>query len=138
MESKNVFEPFKGINEISFGMERNEIRKVLGQEYQTFRRNEFAENTSDYYSTLNLFVEYDEYDVCEAIEFTNESNLYFEGSDILKMDYKELINHYGSRSKEMEVEEDISVTFYDLGFGATKSENGKIETIIIFSRTYWQ
>ena len=43
MKTKNLFFPFKGINDIAFGMTRNEVRELLNAPFKTFKRGgEFA------------------------------------------------------------------------------------------------
>ena len=135
---ENTFKPFKGINTISFNDERQKIREKINLEYKEIKRNEFAENTSDYYEQLGFFVGYSNENLCDAIEFTNESNLYYNGENLLSLTYSSLRNTYDKNSSNKEEEEEVGVTYYDLGFGLTKEfETDKIESIIIFSENYW-
>ncbi|MBL6445374.1 hypothetical protein JMN32_03590 [Fulvivirga sp. 29W222] len=136
MVENNEFIPFKGTKKISFGMTRHEIRELLDSKYITFLRNEFAENTSDYYEEKGFFIEYNSEDICDAIEFVGGSLIY-EGKDLLTLKFEDLNMMFGTLSKKKEIEDDIGVTFYDLGFGATRSGDGSLESLIIFSETYW-
>ncbi|RUA32714.1 MAG: hypothetical protein DSY77_11515, partial [Bacteroidetes bacterium] len=121
MSTINNFYPFRGIDKISFGERREDIRENICETYRSILRNEFAENTSDYYESLGFFVEYNSDNICNAIEFTNDSNLYFDGIDLLKKSYQEFVGQYDQISKNKDYESDIGVTFYDLGFGAMKA-----------------
>lgn len=130
--------PFKGIGKISFGMNRHECRLLLNSNFRTFKRNDFAKNTTDYFPDLNFFIEFDENDICQAIEFSSYNYLIYEGRNLFDFNFAELINYYNLFSQNNEIEEDESVTFFDLGFGASKAaENDNIESIIVFSDKYW-
>lgn len=135
---KNDFKPFVGIDLISFGSDRNNIRDCLNQNYQEFLRNQFAENTSDFYKELGYFIEYNKENICNAIEFTNESNLYLNDDNLFDYDYDSLRRKFDHLSFDKEEEDGFGVTYYDLGFGVSKVYGqNKIETIIIFSKEYW-
>ena len=43
------FTPFLGTNRVAFGAFREEIRGLFDHEYKTFLRNQFADNTTDFF-----------------------------------------------------------------------------------------
>jgi hypothetical protein len=136
-ESKNVFFPFKGIQDISFGMPRDEVRAAISEEYTTFRRNQFSVNSLDYYRDRGFFILYDENDYCNAIEFTDTSNLYFEEKNLFGLSYSQLRVYYDNLSLQKEEEEEVGITYHDLGFGANHAYGtDNIDSIIIFSKGY--
>lgn len=133
----NSYIPFQGTYQVHFGMSRTLVHEALGSDYTVIKRNQFAENSSDYYERLGLFIEYNIEGLCEAIEFTDSSNLYFEDQNLLDMSYSELRDKYDSLSTKIE-EEEVGVTYHDLGFGLTKVfGSNSIESMIIFSKEYW-
>lgn len=132
----NTFIPFYGTDMIAFGEERNNIREKLNLEYKEYLENEFAENTTDYFESLGLFIEYDHNNKCNAMVF--EETLFYEGINLMDLSFSRLKEIYDIRSTQREVEEEIGITYYDLGFGANKVfSRDEIQTIIIFSRDYW-
>ena len=136
---KKIFYPFKGVETIEFGMTREKIRALLGSDYITFLRNEFSENTSDYYKDLNMFVQYNKDNICNALEFAAYNYLIHEGRNLFDFSYKQLTDRYGILSKEKNIEDEVGVTYYDLGFGASKKMFvDEIESIIVFSKEYWK
>lgn len=135
---KYLYKPFIGIQDVSFGMQREAIRNILKSEYKEFMRNDYSDNSSDYYEKLGFFVEYSDKNICEAIEFTNKSNLIYNEEDLFSIGYVNLRNKYDKLSSKIEEEDEIGVTYHDLGFGVTcKFGADKIESIIIFSDSYW-
>lgn len=99
------------------GLESKEqLLEILGKAYKTFLRNQFAENTTDYYFKEGFFVEYDKNDSYVAIEFTNDCELYFNDRNLMKMTYNELRSQFDKQSKSYEIEEGSGVTYFDLGF----------------------
>jgi len=136
---KNVYEPFGGTNMISFGESRDQIReKLCNHSFLEIKRNEFAENTVDYYENIGCFIEYSSDNICEAIEFIEGAYLIIQGEKIFQKSYSGLRQKYDAKSKLLEEEEGIGVTYHDLGFGITKKlDTDGIETVIIFSKGYW-
>ena len=135
---KNVLSPFVGVDNISFGSERNKLREIIESDYKIIKRNEYAENTSDYYEELGFFVEYSKDNICEAIEYTNTSNLFYDGQNLFALKFSALQNKYDSLSSNIELEDEIGVTYHDLGFGVScEFGTDNIESIIVFSSSYW-
>lgn len=138
LEMKNKYTPFKGINKIHFGFSGITVREALGLGYTEIKRNAFAENSSDYYESLGFFIEYNIRDLCDAIEFTDSSNLYFDEQNLLSLNYLKLRNKYDNLSSEIEEEAEVGVTYHDLGFGLVRAfGSNKIESMIVFSKEYW-
>ena len=67
--------PNDSVNGMKFGMERSEIRKLLGKPEKVFRKTSAAVNTTDAYADFHVY--YSAEDRMEAIEFFNGNiNLY--------------------------------------------------------------
>lgn len=127
-----------GEYEIHFGLSRMNVRASIDSKFLEMKRNDFADNTSDYYEQLGFFVEYSEADVCEALEFTNQVKLYYEGEDLFAFTFSSLKNRFNTLSQRMDEEGEISVTYYDLGFSISRSyKSDDIETVLVFSNSYW-
>lgn len=135
---KNILRPFEGVDNISFGLKRNKLRTIIEGEYRVIKRNEYADNSSDYYEELGFFIEYSKDDICEAIEYTNTSSLYYNGINLFALKFSELQNKYQSLSSSIELEDEVGVTYHDLGFGVSfEFGTDNIESIIVFSNDYW-
>lgn len=129
--------PYTGTDQIKFGMTRKEIRQILNLDFSSFRRNEFAENTTDFFPSLELFVEYDKNDICEALEFTKEGNLIWKGIDLCKSHFSQLTAKLDLVSSDIE-EEESTKTYHDLGITiSVGKEEDEIETVMVFSKNYW-
>ena len=130
--------PFKGIEIISFGMNRHDCRMAIGSEFKTFKRNDFVKNTTDYFPASNFSLEFDEDDICQAIELAHNRLLY-DGRNLFSYPFSELVKHYTSVSRKYEIEGNQYVTFFDLGFGVSRTAEGDgIESILAFSEKYWK
>lgn len=136
---QNEFKPFVGLYNIKFGIKRSIIRIVLkDEEYKIILRNQFAVNTTDYYPNKFYFIQYDEKDECESIEFTKGSNLYIEECDLFLLSYSHMRLIFDKKSNHIEIEDDVGVTYHDLGFSVTKDvESQGVETVMIFRKGYW-
>ncbi|GEM_PF-2855440 len=127
----------QGTEEIKFGSTRQVVRGILGNDFKEFIRNEFAENSSDFYSEKNVFVEYDASNVCDALEFSRGAKVEYLDKRLFEFSYSGLVDFFIGISTNFD-QDDFGATFYDLGFGASKnSETDEIETVILFSSSYW-
>lgn len=135
------FEPFVGLGELSFGTSREHVRQSLTPEaYREFKRNEFAENSSDYYMSLGLFMEFNGNNELDAIEVAEDSNsaILYENEDLKKLEFTELRKMLDERSNEKEEEGDIGVTYHDLGISINRiNEEDESVIILFFSENYW-
>lgn len=130
------FTQFIGLGIIKFGLSRNAIRDILNEPFREFKRNEFAENTTDYYPSSMVFIEYDIDNNCNAIEIHKGADFIFNGTNIFSLSYKELLEVNKKTSANFE-EDDSGITFHDLGFGVSIHDN-EIETVVLFSKDYWK
>lgn len=138
MINKFIFDPFSGIGLAPFGTPREALRKSIGQDFRCFKRNEFSENTSDYYQDINLFVEYDRNDYCVAFELAAPNYLEYRKTNLFELSFLEIRKKFDIESEEFEIEDETGATYFDLGFGVfSNPDTNKVETIIIFSYNYW-
>ena len=70
MDKRIIVEPLKGIDEISVGISREEVRKYFGNNFEEFKKSKFSKNTTDDYGYCHIF--YDKDNKFEAIEFFDE------------------------------------------------------------------
>ncbi len=135
----NIIKPFKGVGDISFGTERSIIRKKICYNFKEIRRSEYAENTSDYFEENGVFIEYLKDNICEAIEFTRDSCLFYYDTELFSLTFSSIKKMFDKLSSNKEVEDEIGVTYFDLGIGiACEYGTDNIESIIVFSENYWQ
>lgn len=73
--------PLLEINGIKFGMHREEVRKILGNNFTEFKKNKFSKTTSDnygfchvYYNTQNDFVAVEIFEFSEI--YVNDALLF--------------------------------------------------------------
>ncbi len=138
MKEISSFKPFIGVGIILFGDEREVVRHKINSECTTYKENEFTENTTDYFPKTGVFIEYDINNRCNALIFNQGTSLNSEGTDLMKFKYSELRGIYDGRSSIKEVEEEIGITYLDLGFGVNKIfGKDEIQTLIVFSKNYW-
>ena len=136
--SSHSFLPFRGIGNVLFGTSRIDCRRIINSEFETFNRNEFSKSTTDYFLALDIFLEFDENDICQAIEVASPNFLALDGRNLFDFDFKELVDYYSPLSKKYEIEEGQGVTFYDLGFAASGTADGDgIVSVLVFSDKYW-
>ena len=138
---KIEIKPYKGFNQIEFGLGRDQIRVLLDDEVDTFYRTENSKVATDSFDNLGIFANYDEDDHSEAFEFSNPSEPWFLKKRLLGIPYNELLNWFNELDSEID-EFDVGFTSfkYGIGFYASDKENEPhlpCEGIIIFKRSYY-
>ena len=72
--------PEKSIGKIEFGMNREEVRTLLGDKYEEFKKSEFSVNTTDDYGFLHVY--YSEDNRVEAVEVFEDVELVYDDNTI--------------------------------------------------------
>ena len=136
-----LISPFVGAGKIKFGMTPDQVRLLLGEVFDSFKRTEENVFPCDYFENLGVFAYYNASGVLEAIEFTEPAVPEFEEMDLLKIHFKDLITYLSDKDKDLEVESD-SLTSHVLGIGAyapDADDNTSLpaESIIVFENGYY-
>lgn len=76
--------PLSEVNGVKFGMERAEVRKILGGKYTEFKKSKFSKTTTDDFGVCHVF--YDLNDRCEAVEIFDECEISIEGKIVFPLD----------------------------------------------------
>lgn len=128
--NKWIAKPLVGVNNVLFGMPREDVRKTLNLGYKEFKKSKYSKNTTDDFGICHVF--YDVDNRCCAIEVFNdvevkisETIIFPKSLDILKTlasDLEEVENgNYVSKS-------------YSIGIYAP---SGKMESILFAGEGYF-
>ena len=71
------------VGPIKHGMTRDEIRKVLCERYDEFKKTEISTAKTDAFDSLNLHIFYEESGVVKGVEFFGGSEFYLEGERVV-------------------------------------------------------
>jgi hypothetical protein len=74
--------PHKGVDSIAFGMSRFEVARVVGDVPHRARRNNFDVSEYDFFEKLGVIVYYDEEDKVDAVEFTRDARVAYDGYEL--------------------------------------------------------
>ena len=80
--------PLESVGVLSFGMDREEARKLLGDKFTVFRKNKFSKNTTDDYGKFHVYYTPD--DKVEAVEFFEGVEIDLDGKTIFPIQTKEI------------------------------------------------
>lgn len=132
---------YKGFDQIEFGFSREEVRKLIDDEVNSFYRTQTSKVATDSFDNLGIFANYDESYHCEAIEFSHPAEPFYFKKDLFAIPYKDLLNWFYEMDNDIE-EFDVGFTSYKLGIGfyaPEKEENPNLpcEGVIIFKEGYY-
>ena len=78
--------PTTGVNEVKFGMNREEVRRLLGSATESYKFDDDV-NTTDDFGFCHVF--YDDNNECEAIEIFDEAEVYVNELLIFPTDFEQ-------------------------------------------------
>ena len=125
--------PHIGVGDLRFGMSRPAIRELFSGVPEQFFRG--GEEDTDYYPSAGLFVIYNATEACVALEFTRPAHVVLDELGLLELSKKEAVARFGI---EPDFEKDSSgYTSYHHGIGAYYEQPKQAETVIAFSKGYY-
>jgi hypothetical protein len=134
MDLQNII-VFQGLGDIRFGMNRDDIRSLLGEEYTTFSRAGNVVPEIDSYDNIGLQLNYDENDKLEFIEAFLPANPIYDNITFLGRQPDAV--HQDMISKGMTaIQDDVGYDFPDLGFGIYVRED-TVEAVSIYRKGYY-
>jgi hypothetical protein len=77
-----IIKPHTGVDALVFGMSRDEVADIIRQTPQRGRRNEFDASDYDFFEEHGFFAYYDADEKCQAVEFTRDAQVEYEGYDL--------------------------------------------------------
>ena len=130
---KMDFLPYNGAGHIKLCLEREEIRKTLGA-FKEFKKTKFSKNTTDDFSFCHVY--YSAQNKIDAVEFFNETEFLFKGKNLFSLPFSELKTFLKSNSIDFQ-EDDSGLRSDDIGLSVYSPDKGKIETLLIYKRGYY-
>ncbi len=133
--------PHLGAGEIAFGMTPNQVRALLGDPFESFKRSPLAEFPCDHFESLGIFVYYQAPGIVEALEYHQPASPTLDGISLLATPVARLISLATEKDPGATVEDD-SVTCLAQGWGAWLPDaedhpDRPAESIIVFRRGYY-
>jgi hypothetical protein len=102
-------DPFEGMGDVKFGMTPQQVRRLLGNCFKSFKRTPQAAFPSDYYEAVGLFFNYDPTGVLEAIEFAAPANPTVRGIELIGRELIELMSELSRVDQHIETEVDGAI-----------------------------
>lgn len=133
-------EKFKKVGPIVFGAHRNEVRKHFSEEPKVYAQSE-AVVPHDTYEDLGLFVMYDKYNRCAAVEFMKPHKVFWEGKNLFEMPHRDVLNQLRLKDPTVVISSK-DFTAFNLGVSIFVPEkesdpNAKIESITVFRKDHF-
>lgn len=117
-----VVKPLKSVNDIEFGMKREQVRNIFGDKYREFNKTKFSNNTTDDFYYYHVF--YNEKDECEAVEIFEDISVIINGLKVFPNEVSVLTSIASDFTEEngSYISKSMSIGVY--------APNGKIESIL--------
>ena len=93
MNKELIVVPYKSVGDLSFGMKRDEVRKIMG-EYIIIPKEIFSNNSSDSFYNGKIDCYYNKDDLFYGAIISNEINVILNGKQILPISEKDFNNMF--------------------------------------------
>ncbi len=123
--------PYDGIGKVHFGNNREIVRDNLGS-YKEFRKTKFSTNTTDDFGFCHAF--YTKDNTLEAIEFFPEAQLLYKDKALFSFSLSEIKTFFADNGIK---EDDCGARFPKYGVSVYAPNGDKIESIMIYSKSYF-
>ena len=132
----------KGIGAVSFGLSRDQIRKMIDVQPQILPNKARTNVPTDFFPSVGLFVHYDEVAKCEAIELVKPAAPVFQGQHLLDRSFRQLKTWMMSSSNDAKLEED-GIRSDELGIGiyaplGDEKPDDPPEGVIVYEKGYYE
>ena len=130
MDKRIIVEPLKGIDEISFGISREEVRKYFGNNFEEFKKSKFSKNTTDDYGYCHIF--YDKDNKFEAIEFFDEVTIIIDDIIVFpnRIEVIKKVSDDFEKDEESYISKEKSIGIY--------APNDIMESILLGMKVYYE
>lgn len=132
MNNEIVVELLESVGDIYFGMDRSQVRQILG-EYKEFKKSRFSKNTTDDFGICH--VHYDSNNKCIAIELFDGITVKINEKVIIPNNFDEVCDILMDIDRNLEIEID-GCTSIDYSIGVY-APNKKIESILFGKKGYY-
>jgi hypothetical protein len=133
--------PHRGAGPIALGIERGEVRRVLGAPYSTFMKSPSSDALTDAFRSEGIYVYYDKSDRCKAIEVASPSNVVLNDQDLIGERFFEIRLWLGSQGYDV-VDNDSGAICRDVGVSLyapdrREGETSLVEAVLVFREGYF-
>lgn len=131
----------EGVGPIRFGMSPEDVRTVLGAEFESFKRTPSSVHPCDHFFRYECFVYYDAQGLVEAVEFAEPATPMLDDLNLLGVSFMSLVERIRQADPDLSVESDGFTSLW-LGIGgwapaAEEKPDEHLDSIIVFARGYY-
>ncbi|WP_423681470.1 hypothetical protein [Undibacterium sp. WLHG33] len=136
-----VIKPLQGVDTLHFGMQVEEVRRVLGENFKSFKRTPNSAFPCDYFADIQVFAYYKFPGVLEALEFAEPANPLFGGKRLIGVSADEVKKILEAVDQSLEVDS-AGMIAHQLGVGVyapgwDEDTAQKVESVIVFEEGYY-
>lgn len=133
--------PLQGVDNVHFGMQVEEVRRLVGGDVKSFKKTPNSSFPCDYFTDAEVFAYYTSHGVLEALEFAEPANPMFAGNRLVGVLASSIKNLLETYDKALEMDSDGMIS-HQLGIGIyapgwDEDTNQIVEGVIVFGAGYY-
>ena len=133
--------PFQGVDSLRFGMKIEDVRRVLGGNFKSFKKTPNSALPCDYFVGIEVFAYYKLPGVLDALEFAEPANPIFDGKHFIGVvagDVKKILE---AVDQSLEIDS-AGIISHQLGIGVyapgwDEDAAQEVESVIVFEEGYY-
>ncbi len=141
LQSSLQISSYEGAGAIKLGMSPDEVRKVLGTNFETFMKSYNSEMPTDNFISQGIHVYYKLPGLCTAIEMFPPANPTFRGYRLMGQPFNQLSAYF--QQEDISVEMDacgLTSRLFGLGLyvpDLDDSPEAPVKAVIVFEKNYY-
>jgi hypothetical protein len=133
--------PLKGVQDVTFGMTSEDVRRGMNAEFRSFKRSPQAKFPCDYFTKEGIFCYYDESGLLESVEFAGPGRPIVSGLDLLNLPFAQAVKKLSDLDENVNTESDGAIA-NNLGVSvyaplAKDNKNAPVESVMAFRHGYY-
>lgn len=130
-----TIDPYVGVGPLTFDLSRQDVRKSLNTEFQSFRRNSYSVGETDAFDKFGIFTSYDGNERLECVEAIGDTEVQFMGIAFLEKSVFDVLQEPAIRKLNYIYENGLYI--FESGGFSLYVEGDTIKSVGVFRRGYY-
>jgi hypothetical protein len=136
-----VIDPYKGVGKVKFGMNPKQVRSIVQNRFELFKRFDEEAFPSDYFPEEHAFFYYDASGLLEAIEFAPPARPTIDGLDLFGLTFGQAVTKLALLDDSVKEDVDGAIA-HRLGVSIwaplkKDDRNAPVESVLAFRKGYY-
>jgi len=130
-----AIKPFVGVGPLTFGLSREDVRRLLGSAFRPFRQGPFATNDTDAFDDIGIHADYDANQRLEFVEGWGNTEIRFDDISFLEEPISDVLQNPALCRFNHLYENGLYI--FESGGFSLYVEGDRVKSVGVFRRGYY-